>query len=68
MSVLVLRRVEKFLRRSRMSPSRVGFEAMRDRRLVFDLRRGRQLRPETEHRLTVWLDSREKGEGPCRGR
>jgi hypothetical protein len=66
MSVLILRRIENFLKRSRMSPSRLGFEAMRDRRLVFDMRRGRELRPPTQQRLSGWLDAREAGGRSCR--
>lgn len=68
MSVLLLQRIEKFLRRSRMSPSRLGLEAMRDRRIVFDMRRGRALRPTTEERLTGWLDAREARDSSCKGR
>lgn len=47
----LLHEVETYLRRTATPPSRLGREAARDPRLVFDMRRGRQLRPETAARL-----------------
>jgi 2,4-dienoyl-CoA reductase-like NADH-dependent reductase (Old Yellow Enzyme family) len=55
------RRVERFLRRSGMSATRFGRTALRDPRFVFDLRRGRELRPPTEQRVAAWLDEQETG-------
>lgn len=53
------RRIEKFLEASGMSAARFGREAARDPRLVFDLRQGRSLRPETAERLKQFLQQRE---------
>jgi len=53
------RRVELYLRRNKMAPTRFGLEAMNDRGFVFDLRNGRELREKTKKRVTAWLDSRE---------
>jgi hypothetical protein len=38
----LLRHIEKFLRESGMAPTRFGRDAVRDPRLVFDLRNGRE--------------------------
>ncbi len=54
-------RVERFLRRHKMPPTRFGREAMGDPRFVFDLRNGRELRAPTARRLAAWLDRRERG-------
>jgi hypothetical protein len=53
------RRIELYLRRNRMAPTRFGREAMGDPRFVFDLRNGRELRENTVSRVASWLDSRE---------
>ena len=53
MSILV--EIDRFLRRSGMSPTRFGLLAMRDRSLVHDLRRGRELRPETKERIAAFM-------------
>ncbi|MEE4349796.1 MAG: hypothetical protein V2J26_06165 [Pacificimonas sp.] len=56
MSVLV--QIEKVMRRTGVSASRLGREATGDPRLVFDLRKGRQMRPDTERRLSKYLAGR----------
>ncbi len=38
----MLRTVEKFLRQSGMAPTRFGREAVRDPRIVLDMRKGRE--------------------------
>lgn len=53
------RRIELYLRRNRMSPTRFGREAVNDPRFVFDLRNGRELRETTAQRVSTWLDRRE---------
>ena len=53
----LLREVEKFLRRSDIAPTRFGREAVGDPRFVFDLRRGRDPRPQTVARVKAFLDS-----------
>ncbi|HEY5721550.1 MAG TPA: hypothetical protein VIT45_04435 [Allosphingosinicella sp.] len=54
------RRVERFLKKSRIPPTRFGRDAARDPRLVFDMRQGRRLRPETARRLNAYLDAQEE--------
>ena len=63
--MLLNRRVERFLRRSGMSAARFGRSAVRDPRFVFDLRRGREVRPLTERRVAAWLDEQEARLEPC---
>ena len=58
----VRRRIELYLRRSAMAPTRFGREAVNDPRFVFDLRNGRELRENTVARVTDWLDRREAGQ------
>lgn len=53
----IRQRIEAFLRERGMTPTRFGEEALNDRRLVFDLRRGRELRPRTRERLLAWIDA-----------
>ena len=55
----LLRRIERYLRASHTPPTRFGREAVRDPRFVFDLRRGRELRPDTRARVQAWLDAQE---------
>lgn len=57
----LLRRIQDFLQRTGMSPTRFGREAMGDPRFVEDLARGRQPRRETEQRALAWLDLHETG-------
>ena len=54
------RRVERFIKSNRIPPTRFGRDAVRDPRLIFDMRQGRQLRPATVRRLSAYLDEREK--------
>ena len=54
------RRVERFLKSSGVPPTRFGRESVRDPRLVFDLRQGRQPRPGTVRRLNAYLDEQER--------
>lgn len=53
---MLLQRVEAHMKRLRMPPSRFGREAVGDPKFVFDLRRGRQLRPRTAQRVSDYLD------------
>jgi 2,4-dienoyl-CoA reductase-like NADH-dependent reductase (Old Yellow Enzyme family) len=57
----LLRRIERYLRTADMPATRFGREAVRDPRFVFDLRRGREPRPDMERRVIAWLDSRSEG-------
>ena len=55
--VNLLREVERFLRQSDTPPTRFGRIAMRDPRFVFDLRNGRDPRPETVARVLAYLEA-----------
>ena len=52
----LLWRIEKYLKRSATPPSRFGRHVLGDPRFVFDLRRGREPRPQTVARVHAWLD------------
>jgi hypothetical protein len=58
---LLLRRIELHLRRTRMRPTRFGLEAVGDPRLVFQLRRGRVVRPPMKAKIEAYLDWAEGG-------
>lgn len=55
---MMLRDVERFLRRTGMTATRFGREAVGDQRLVFDLRRGRRLGPRLQARVRAFLEVR----------
>jgi len=57
--VHLLRKVEKFLRITDVPPTRFGRDVMGDPRFVFDLRNGREPRPETIRRVLAFLDGRQ---------
>ena len=57
------RRVEVYLRRSGVSPTRFGREAVRDPQFVFDLRKGREPGPRVTRRVRAYLEARERGLG-----
>ena len=54
------KRIDLFLRRSRMSPTKFGREAINDPRLIADLNNGRELREKTVARIIAWLDARDR--------
>ena len=53
----LLREVEKFLRHNDTPPTRFGREAVGDPRFVFDLRNGRDPRPQTIERVRAYLEA-----------
>ena len=55
--VYLLREVENFLRNRGVPPTRFGREAVRDPRFVFDLRNGREPRPQTVARVRAFLET-----------
>jgi 2,4-dienoyl-CoA reductase-like NADH-dependent reductase (Old Yellow Enzyme family) len=55
----LLRRIEAYLKRSRVSATRFGREALRDPQLVHDLRCGRTVRGATRRRIEAYLAARE---------
>jgi 2,4-dienoyl-CoA reductase-like NADH-dependent reductase (Old Yellow Enzyme family) len=65
----LLRRIERYLRRSGISATRFGRDAINDPRLVHDLRRGRELRPVTEQRIASHIGQREDAaeKSSCQG-
>ena len=70
MTLLLLQRIEAYLRVSGMRPSQFGREAVRDGLFVTQLRRGRVPRPRTQARVHDFLDRAERklGVKPCRRR
>ncbi len=56
----LLRRVESYLKRSGTPPTRFGRDAVRDPRLVFDLRDGREPGPEMIGRISDYLETLER--------
>ncbi|EQB31739.1 hypothetical protein [Sphingobium ummariense] len=59
---MLLRTVERFLSENNIPPTRFGREAVRDPRLVFDLRQGREpgdrVRRRVEHFMNTYRRSR----------
>ena len=53
---MLLRKIEVFLRRTGMPPTRFGRLAARDPRFVFDLRNGREPRDHTERRMEHFMN------------
>lgn len=53
----ILSEIEAFLAARGMSASRFGSEALADKNFVKDLRRGRRIWPETEHKLRLYMAS-----------
>ena len=54
---MLLMRIEAYLRRSGVPPTRFGREAVGDPRLVHDLRRGREPRQRMVRRLLDYLEN-----------
>ena len=54
----LLRHIEAHLRESGTPPARFGREAVRDPRLVFDLRRGREPGPSLSARVRRYIEAR----------
>ena len=57
----LMRRIENFLKRGEMKPTRFGREAVGDPRLISDMKNGRELRDATIARIQAWLDEQEQG-------
>ena len=53
---MLLHRVEKYLRATRIAPTRFGRDVLGDSRFVFDLRSGREPRPSTVRKVMSFLD------------
>ncbi|OYW86210.1 MAG: hypothetical protein B7Z20_07755 [Sphingobium sp. 32-64-5] len=57
----ILRKIEHFLRDTGMAPTRFGRDAVRDPRLVFDMRNGREASPRMIRRLEHFMSVRQYG-------
>lgn len=57
---MLLLRIERYLRATRVPPSRFGRDAMGDPQFVFDLREGRVPGRRTKNRVTAYLDQVER--------
>ena len=53
---MLIRKIEVFLRRTGMKPTRFGRLATQDPRFVLDLRNGRTPRPATEQRVEHFMN------------
>ncbi len=53
----LLFQIERCVRRTQLTPTRFGRDAVGDPRLVFDLRRGREPRPATAARIKAFINS-----------
>ena len=53
---MLIRKIEVFLRHTRMPPTKFGRLATHDPRFVLDLRNGRMPRPETEARVEHFMN------------
>lgn len=62
---MLLYRIERFLKASRMPPARFGRNALGDPNFVFDLRDGREPRDRTVARVSAYLDRAEQGVRAC---
>ena len=58
--MVTLRSIELFLRRTGMPATRFGREAVRDPRLVHDMRKGRELSERMRRRLEHFMNIYEK--------
>lgn len=54
--MLLLKRIERYLKQSGTRPTRFGRDSVRDPRFVFDLRRGREPRLRVARRVAAYLD------------
>ena len=54
---MLIRKIDAFLRQTKMPQTRFGRLATNDPRFVFDLRRGRTPRPTTERRVEHFMNS-----------
>ena len=54
----LLRKIETFLKETGTSPTRFGRESVRDPRLVYDIRNGRNIGPRLAKRILAFIESR----------
>jgi hypothetical protein len=53
---MLLKRIERYMRRTNTSPTRVGRDAANDPYLVFEMRKGRKIGERLTARVHAWLD------------
>ncbi len=53
----LLQQIERHLRRTGTPPTRFGRDAVRDPRLVHDMKRGRELGPQITARVRAYLEA-----------
>lgn len=58
---MLLRQIEKFLRETGMRPTRFGRDAVRDPRLVFDMRNGREPGARMQRRVEHFMNIYQSG-------
>ncbi|RXR29283.1 hypothetical protein EQG66_07280 [Sphingobium fluviale] len=57
----ILRKIESFLRDTGMAPTRFGRDAVRDPRLVFDIRNGREPSPRMIQKIEHFMNIFQNG-------
>jgi hypothetical protein len=57
------RRIEQFLKRTRISPTRLGLDVSGDPKLVFTIRKGREPRPLMEAKIVAYMDRIDRDSG-----
>jgi len=60
---MLLRLVEKFMREFNVPPTRFGRESVRDPRLVFDLRKGREPGDRIKRRIEHFMNTYRRSMG-----
>lgn len=60
---MILDRIDHYLRRSKVSPSRFGRDVVGDPNFVMNLRDGRRPRQATLERIHIFLDRHGEGAG-----
>ena len=62
---MLIRKIEKFLRQTDMSPAKFGRLAVRDPRFVYDLRNGRTPRTRMERRVEHFMNNHHEDHHAC---
>ncbi len=57
----LLRKIDRFLKETGMPPTRFGREAVRDPRLLADLRKGREVGQRLQNRLEHFMNIQQEG-------
>lgn len=61
---MLIHHIDRFLRRTKISPTKFGREAVGDPNFVLDLRDGREPRSATVRRVMAYIDAREEAARP----